>query len=93
MYEPEPIDVSGVTIPPEVEALIEHLAENAHDVWARHRLADGWTYGLERDDQVKKHPCLVPYDVLPDSEKQYDRAISLGTVKAILALGYRIEKE
>lgn len=93
MYEPGSIDVSGVTIPPHLEALTEQLAENAHDLWARQRLDDGWSYGSERDDQAKKHPCLVPYDALPDSEKQYDRKIVLGTLKAILAFGYRIQRE
>ena len=93
MYEPEPIDVSGVTLPQELEVLTERLAENAHDLWARQRLADGWSYGTQRDDQAKKHPCLVPYDSLPESEKKYDRKIALGTLKAILALGYRIERK
>lgn len=93
MYKPRPIDISSVTIPPELEALTERLAENAHDVWARQRLADGWLYGLHRDDQAKEHPCLVPYDELPDSEKQYDREIALGTLAAIMALGYHIERE
>jgi hypothetical protein len=34
----------------------------------------------------------VPYDQLPESEKEYDRKMATGTIKAILALGYRIEK-
>jgi hypothetical protein len=93
MYEAGVIDVSEVTIPPELNALIEQLAENVHDVWARQRFADGWSYGLKRDDEAKKHPCLVPYEALPDSEKQYDRKTVIGTIKAILALGYRIERE
>lgn len=93
MYEPRPIDVSGIKIPLELEALIERLAENVHDVWACQRLADGWSYGLHRDDQAKTHPCLVPYDLLPDSEKRYDRETALGTLAAIMALGYRIDRQ
>src|SRR5437870_1347323 len=63
------------------------------DLCAQQRLADGWTYGPRRDDSAKKHPCLVPYEELPESEKEYDRHAALGTLKAILALGYRIEAE
>ena len=89
-YVPRMIDTRSVTLPPPLIALTEHLAENAHDLWAAQRLADGWTWGEKRDDATKKHPCLVPYANLPDSEKAYDRQTAMGTLKAILALGYRI---
>jgi hypothetical protein len=93
MYEPKPIDTSGVTLSPELKALTERLAENAHDLWAQQRLNDGWSYGSNRNDQAKQHPCLVSYDELPESEKRYDRQAAMGTLKAILALGYRINRE
>ena len=90
-YTPEPIETSGVTLPEGLRELTERLAKNAHDVWARHRLAEGWRYGPRRDDARKEHPDLVPYEELPESEKAYDRNAALGTIEAILALGYRIE--
>lgn len=89
-YQPTPIPTAGIELPPALVALTERLAENAHDLWARQRLDDGWTHGPQRDDRAKTHPCLVPYADLPDSEKAYDRAAALGTLKAILALGYTI---
>ena len=92
-YQPTPIDTSGVTLTKEIEELTELLAKNAHDIWAQQRLDEGWTYGPQRDDQAKQHPCLVPYEELPDSEKEYDRHAALGTLKAIRALRYRIERE
>jgi hypothetical protein len=55
-------------------------------------MAEGWTYGPKRDDATKTHPSLVPYEQLSESEKDYDRATAMETVKTILALGYRIEK-
>ena len=90
MYQPKPIETIGVALAPELLALSEKLAENAHDIWALGRLAQGWTYGEKRDDQLKKHPDLVPYAQLSDDEKEFDRATSLATLKAITALGYRI---
>ena len=90
-YHPQPIDTSSIGLAPELIQLTERLAENAHDLWASQRLKDGWTHGPQRDDKAKKHPCLVPYDQLPDSEKEYDRSAAMGTLKAILALGYRIQ--
>ncbi len=89
-YDPQPIDTSNVQLADDLLQLTEILAENAHDVWARQRLSDGWTWGETRDDTVKHHPCLVPYDQLNDSEKQYDRNAALETLKLILARGYQI---
>ena len=91
-YRPQPIDTSRIALPPDLLALTERLAENAHDTWARRRMAEGWTYGPTRDDAAKKHPDLVPYRDLPEAEKEYDRGTALETLKAIVALGYRIEK-
>jgi len=86
------MDTAHVTLSSEVLELTEKLAEHAHDIWAQQRLSDGWTYGPERDDNKKHHPCLVPYADLPDSEKQYDRNAALDTLKAIVALGYEIDR-
>ncbi len=91
-YKPGPIDTAAVELPKEVLDLTELLAKNAHDIWARERLAEGWHYGPQRNDGTKEHPCLVPYEELPDSEKEYDRKAAMQTLKAIVALGYRIEK-
>jgi ryanodine receptor 2 len=85
------IDTSRVTLSDNILDLTERLARNAHAIWARQRLIDGWQYGPRRDDARKEHPCLVAYDQLPDSEKQYDRNAAMETLKAIMALGYRIE--
>jgi hypothetical protein len=89
-YSPRPIDTSGVALPAALQELVEELAENAHDHWAEQRMRDGWRFGPARNDERKEHPCLVPYHDLPEGEKDYDRRISTETLKAILALGYRI---
>jgi ryanodine receptor 2 len=91
-YEPRPLDTSTIQLEPDILELTERLAENTHDVWARGRLREGWTYGPQRDDALKQHPCLIAYAQLSESEKEYDRATAMETIKAILALGYRIGK-
>ena len=92
MYTPHPYDVFGVELPEALNSLTEKIAENVHDVWAAGRIAQGWTYGESRNDALKQTPCLVPYGELPEDEKEYDRATALGTLRLILALGYKIEK-
>lgn len=89
-YQPRPIEVAGVTLPPELQLLVERLAASVHDAWALQRLAEGWSYGPKRDDHLKQHPDLVPYEDLSESEKQYDRNTVEGTLRAIMALGYQI---
>lgn len=89
-YEPRPIDTSGVSLPDPLVALLEALARNAHDVWAVQRFEEGWRYGVARDDERQLHPCLVPYEELPDEEKEYDRAMVRETIRSILVLGYEI---
>jgi len=91
-YRPRPILIDGIAVGDELTGLVEALARNAHDVWAIQRLADGWTFGKERNDKTKKHPCLVDYDDLPESEKAYDRNVVLSTVRAIIALGFTVSK-
>jgi len=90
-YHPQPIDTSQVDLK-NIGDIVERLAENAHEIWAQQRLKDGWRLGPVRDDAKKLHPCLIPYSELPESEKTYDREIVTQTIKALLALGYRISK-
>ena len=90
-YTPQPIDTKDVKLPKELENLVEAMAKNVHEVWAEVRIAQGWTYGAERDDVDKKHPCLVPYEELPESEKEYDRNTAVSTLKLILKLGFKIQ--
>ena len=91
MYEPKPIDTSDVVLPAELLALTEKIAENVHEVWAAGRIAEGWTYGEKKDNDLKTIPLLVPYDELAESEKEYDRNTALETLKLIVKMGYRIE--
>ena len=92
-YTPEPLDTSAVEIPEDLSELLERLAKNTHDVWAAQRIQDGWRFGEQRNDASKEHPCLVPYEDLPESEKEYDRAIVSETVKVIISLQYNIKNE
>lgn len=91
-YIPNPLDTSDVKLPDELETLVEQMAKNVHEVWAETRIKQGWTYGEQRDDKLKTHPCLVPYEELPDEEREYDRNTALGTLKLITKSGFRIIK-
>lgn len=93
MYTPRPLDTSGISLPAGLTELTEQIAENVHENWSAARMKEGWVYGPARSDAEKTHPCLVPYAMLPEAEKEYDRTTALQTLKLITALGYRIEKD
>lgn len=92
-YIPNPRDASGQEVPEDLLELTETIAENVHELWAQARIREGWTYGEERSSEKKTTPLLVPYEDLPESEKEYDRTTAMGTLKLILSLGYHIEKK
>lgn len=92
-YNPQPISVEDIELDADLEDLTEAIAENAHDIWARARINEGWSYGPVRDDEKRLHPDLVPYAKLPESEKEYDREMAMQTLRLVQRLGYKIKKE
>ncbi len=91
-YHPLPLDTGKNHIPESLSPAIEILARHNHDIWAQGRIKDGWSYAPTRDDVLKKHPDLVPYEELSESEKDYNRRSAEATLKAILSMGYKVEK-
>lgn len=92
-YQPNPLDTADIDLPESLVELTEKMARNVHEVWAAGRYADGWKWGEERNDSLKTHPCLIPYDELSESEREYDRHTAIETLKLILSLGFSIKKE
>lgn len=92
-YIPHPIDTSDVQLPEELNPLLETMAKNVHEIWAQQRISQGWTYGVQRDDVLKHHPSLIAYEELPEEEKVYDRNTSIETLKLIIKLGFKLNKE
>lgn len=92
-YIPQPVDTTDVQLPEELSDLVEQMAQHVHEVWAQSRIEQGWTWGAERSDALKQHPCLVAYENLPEVEKAYDRDTALTTLKLICKLGFKIMKE
>lgn len=91
-YNPKSIDLSDVELTEDLNELREAIAENAHDIWAVERIAQGWSYGPQRDDEKKQTPCMVEYSQLPDSEKKFDRDMAMNTIKLLKKLGYDLIK-
>ena len=91
-YEPHPLNLEDIPLTDDLLELQEAIAENAHEVWAAARKAEGWTYGPVRNDTLKQHPDMLPYSALPDSEKEYDRLMAFNTIKLLKKLGWKLVK-
>ena len=92
-YIPKPYSTQNIKLDDEILELIEELAKNTHENWADERIKEGWSYGKKRNDRLKKHPCLIPYEALAEEEKIFDRKTSIETLKTIKLLGYEIVKK
>lgn len=91
-YKPAPIDTSDIVLNDDLLSLSDLIAKNVHDVWALGRQKEGWVYGEVKDSTKKTTPCMVPYEELSDSEKEYDINTALETIKLIIKLGFKIER-
>jgi hypothetical protein len=91
-YQPAPINTSDVILDQEQLELMKLLARNNHEIWARQRIQDGWRFGPARNDERKEHPSLIPFAELSESERAYDEIMAAEMLKAMIALGFRIEK-
>ncbi|RGF48554.1 RyR domain-containing protein [Ruminococcus callidus] len=69
------------------------LSNRVWGQWAAGRIKEGWIYGEIKNTEEKTTPCLVPYDELPESEKEYDRNTAIETLKLIIKLGYKITRK
>ena len=60
------------------EGVKAHLAnpnltpKDSHDSWLTHKLVNGWKYGAKKDPVSKEHPCMLPYDLLPQYQRSKD---------------------
>ena len=89
-YTPSPVDTSDVVLPESLAPYLEALAENVHETWAKGCFDAGWKYGQVRDEESRRHPCLVPYSDLSESEKDYDRHTAISTLKFIYKMGFKL---
>jgi RyR domain len=90
-YDPQPTASSDSALAPHLLPLIEPLAANTHEIWARTRVDEGWSHGPEKDTTGQRTPFLVPFAELPEAERELDRTMVRGTLGAALALGCVIE--
>ncbi|KAI2654040.1 Ryanodine receptor 2 [Labeo rohita] len=90
-YKPSPLDLSEVKLSAGQELLVDKLSENAHNVWAKDRIKQGWTYGIQQDVKSKRNPRLVPYALLDERTKKSNRDSLREAIRTLIGYGYNVE--
>uniref|UniRef100_W5KBL7 Ryanodine receptor 3 n=1 Tax=Astyanax mexicanus TaxID=7994 RepID=W5KBL7_ASTMX len=90
-YKPAPLELSEVKLTPGQEVLVDKLAENAHNVWAKDRIKQGWTYGIQQDLKSRRNPRLVPYALLDERTKKSNRDSLREAIRTLIGYGYNID--
>ncbi|XP_056284489.1 ryanodine receptor 3 [Pseudoliparis swirei] len=90
-YKPAPLDLSDVKLTAGQEVLVDKLAENAHNVWAKDRIKQGWTYGIQQDLKCRRNPRLVPYAFLDERTKKSNRDSLREAIRTMVGYGYDID--
>lgn len=75
------------------DEFIDYYTKTQHNAWCKERISEGWSFGTIRNDELKQHPCLVDYELLPDSEKEHDRSVAIAIFDTIYKGGFKILKK
>lgn len=90
-YIPRPRDTQGIELPESLKGLPEAMAAHTHELWTYQQYLNGWRYAPENNDEEKKTPDMVPYDKLPDAEKDASLRIAAEALRFIYLNGYEIQ--
>ena len=69
---------------------IESLAELEHERWSKEKLDNGWQFGKIKDADHKLHPCLIPWNILPEDEREKDRILVKRIPQILASVGYGV---
>jgi hypothetical protein len=72
--------ISGVRIKLENQDV---TPEQSHEGWLEYKRVEGWVYGEVKDLEAKTHPCMVPYDQLPEEQRLKDE-LFLAVIESFL---------
>ncbi|CAL9692587.1 unnamed protein product [Knipowitschia caucasica] len=89
-YKPAPLELSDIKLKAGQGFLVDKLAENAHNVWAKDRIKQGWTYGIQQDLKSRRNPRLVPYALLDERTKKSNRDSLREAIRTLVGYGYDI---
>lgn len=75
-WDEAPDEIHASALEGVAKALAGATPEQLHESWCAAKLVAGWTFGTVRDNAAKRHPCLVPYEELPEAQRRKDALFS-----------------
>ncbi|KAK6101668.1 RIH domain family protein [Brugia pahangi] len=92
-FKPQPLDCHEIVLDDNMFSLIDALAKNTHNVWAREKIRRGWTFGLNEFVNIsqKRSPHLVPYEVVDQRIKEANRESATEFIKTLQLFGIFLE--
>jgi len=82
-------DENGCIFQPEE---VEQMACMEHELWRGARQAGGWRAGKQKDEKSRLHPDLVPWEDLPELEREKNRKMVRQLPALLARIGYQIDK-
>src|SRR4029434_8506566 len=73
-YKPAPLDLNHVKLTPNQNTLVERLADNDHNVWARDRVHQGWTYSIVQVPHTHTHSYMHTHTRTQTNKQVTERA-------------------
>lgn len=70
------------------DAQLEAMAEREHESWRAHYLAAGWRFATKRDDARRRHPLLIAWSELDESNREKSRNSVRDALRLLRTLGY-----
>lgn len=47
--------------------------DSQHNAWMKDKTDAGWVYGETKDAEAKTHPCIIPFQELPEFQQKKDK--------------------
>jgi voltage-gated potassium channel Kch len=74
------------------ESEVETMAEMEHERWCLEKSHQGWKYAPgSQDPTTKCHPALVPWDELPEADKEKNRTAARELPTFLARVGYKVK--
>jgi hypothetical protein len=75
---------------PKGEDDLERLSKMEHERWMKVKLKAGWVFAPETNKSIKQHHALVPWEDLPEKEKDKDRNLVRAIPLLLTKIGYTV---
>ncbi len=55
-----------------IERGIVTKPEQSHENWLEHKVEEGWEHGSVKNEKIKEHPCMLPFNELSEEQQMKD---------------------